>query len=226
MPVTEISAAWPIIDIITGKIMAFIVSIFFLIFIIYGNCNKINHMITTAPALPFLRTVRRREKFISGYKMQTDYDFMKMALEEAQKAFHKDEVPVGAIIVRNGKILARAYNSPITLHDPAAHAEMLALRQAALAIGNYRLTGAELYVTLEPCIMCAGAIIQSRLKRVIFGATDPKGGAVTSLYQILSDKRLNHKVAVTEGILQDECAQIISRFFREKRVTSAPVSTE
>ena len=106
--------------------------------------------------------------------MQQENEYMKIALAEAQKAFDRDEVPVGAVIVFDGKILARAYNSPIISNDPSAHAEMLALRQAAMAIGNYRLTGASLYVTLEPCIMCAGAILQARLARVIFGARDPK----------------------------------------------------
>ena len=153
--------------------------------------------------------------------MQTDYDFMRMALEEAQKALDKDEVPVGAVVVLEGKILARAYNSPITSSDPSAHAEILALRQAAAAIGNYRLTGALLYVTLEPCIMCAGAILQARLARLIFGARDPKSGAVASLYEILSDARFNHKVEVTEGILKEECGEILSRFFRQKRVIAA-----
>ena len=153
--------------------------------------------------------------------MQQDNDYMKMALEEAQKALDHDEVPVGAVVVLEGKILARAYNSPITSSDPSAHAEMLALRQAAAAIGNYRLVGAELYVTLEPCVMCAGAILQARLARVIFGARDPKTGAVASLYEILSDVRLNHKVEVTEGILKEECGEILSRFFRQKRVIAA-----
>ena len=153
--------------------------------------------------------------------MQTDDDFMKMTLEEAQKALDKDEVPVGAIIVFEGKILARAYNSPITMNDPSAHAEILALRRAAAAVGNYRLAGAELYVTLEPCVMCAGAILQARLARVIFGTRDPKSGAVASLYEILSDGRLNHQVNVTEGILQEECGEIISRFFQQKRVIAA-----
>ena len=156
--------------------------------------------------------------------MQRDYDYMKMALEEAQAAFLKDEVPVGAVVVLEGKILARAHNSPISLNDSSAHAEMLALRQAAETIGNYRLVGAELYVTLEPCVMCAGAILQARLSRVIFGARDPKCGAVISLYNILTDKRLNHQVEITEGILQDDCGQIMSRFFQQKRVRA--VSTD
>jgi len=159
-------------------------------------------------------------------RMFTDDDYMKIALEEAQKAAEKDEVPVGAVVVLSGSIIGRAHNMPISLHDPSAHAEMLALREAAETIGNYRLTGADLYVTLEPCIMCAGAIIQARLARVIFGARDQKYGAVASLYQVLTDQRLNHQVAVTEGILKEECGEIISRFFRGKRVTSAAVSVK
>ena len=143
---------------------------------------------------------------------------MRIALQEAQAALMKDEVPVGAVVVLEGKILACAHNSPISLNDPSAHAEMLALRQAAETIGNYRLVGAELYVTLEPCVMCAGAILQARLARIIFGARDPKCGAVNSLYSILTDERLNHQVEVKEGILQEECGEIMSRFFRQKRI--------
>jgi tRNA(adenine34) deaminase len=150
--------------------------------------------------------------------MQTDYDFMRMALEEASLAGGEEEVPVGAILVSDGHVIARAHNSPVAKNDPSAHAEMLVLRQAAKSTGNYRLPGFELYVTLEPCIMCAGAIIQARLKRVVFGARDPKCGAVVSLYQVLNDNRLNHQVAVTEGILKEECGEILSRFFKEKRI--------
>jgi len=150
--------------------------------------------------------------------MQNDYDFMKIALEEAQAAYNAGEVPVGAILVHDGHILARAHNLPITMNDPSAHAELLVLRQAGEKAGNYRLLGAELYVTLEPCIMCAGAIIQARLARVIFGARDPKCGAVTSLYNILTDERLNHQVEVTEGVLREECGEIMSRFFQQKRI--------
>ncbi len=156
--------------------------------------------------------------------MSSDYDFMKIALAEAEEAYRSGEVPVGAVLVQEGNILSRAHNSPITLSDPSAHAEMLALRQAAEKAGNYRLTGTELYVTLEPCIMCSGAIVHARVERVIFGARDPKFGAVVSLYNIFNDKRLNHQVRITEGILQEECGEIISRFFREKRVTSASAS--
>jgi tRNA(adenine34) deaminase len=157
-------------------------------------------------------------------KMSSDYDFMKIALSAAEEAYQSGEVPVGAVLVREGNILAQAHNAPITNNDPSAHAEMLVLRQAAEKMGNYRLTGTELYVTLEPCIMCAGAIVHARVERVIFGARDPKCGAVISLYNIFNDKRLNHQVKVTEGILKEECGEIISRFFREKRVTSASAS--
>ncbi|KUG23657.1 trna-specific adenosine-34 deaminase [hydrocarbon metagenome] len=151
-------------------------------------------------------------------KMRADNDFMKIALEEAQEAYTCGEVPVGAVLVHKGNILARAHNSPIMSNDPSAHAEMLVLRQAGEKTGNYRLAGAELFVTIEPCIMCAGAIIQARVARLIFGARDPKYGAVGSLYNVLNDKRLNHQVEITEGILQKECGEILSRFFREKRI--------
>ncbi|MDI6743027.1 MAG: tRNA adenosine(34) deaminase TadA [Smithella sp.] len=156
--------------------------------------------------------------------MSTDYDFMKIALEEAESGYRRGEVPVGAVLVREGIVLAQAHNSPIATNDPSAHAEMLVLRQAGEKLGNYRLAGTELYVTIEPCIMCAGAIVHARVERVIFGARDPKFGGVFSLYNILDDKRLNHQVKIIEGILGQECGEIMSRFFREKRVTSAPAS--
>ena len=158
---------------------------------------------------------------MAGEYMQNDYDFMRIALEEAQAAYSAGEVPVGAVLVHDGHILARAHNLPITMNDPSAHAELLTLRQAGQKAGNYRLVGAELYVTLEPCIMCAGAIVQARLARVIFGARDPKCGAVASLYNILTDERLNHQVEVTEGVLREECGEIMSRFFQQKRVIAA-----
>ena len=150
--------------------------------------------------------------------MMKDEDYMKMALDEARKALAGYEVPVGAVLVANGHILAKANNNPIAGSDPSAHAEMLVIRRACAEAGNYSLTGARLYVTLEPCVMCAGVILQARLAKVIFGARDPKAGAVVSLYQILHDSRLNHRVEVTEGILQEECAQILSGFFKEKRI--------
>ena len=150
--------------------------------------------------------------------MLTDEDYMKIALAEAGEAFAQNEVPIGAVLVQGGQILAQAHNAPIAGKDASAHAEMLALRQACGKTGNYRLPGAELFVTLEPCVMCAGAILQARLARVIFGARDPKAGAVVSLYHLLSDNRLNHQAEVTEGILREPCGEILSRFFREKRI--------
>lgn len=150
--------------------------------------------------------------------MLTDIDFMNIALQEAVVGYKQNEVPIGAVLVQEGQILAQAHNAPIASNDPSAHAEMLAIRKACEKTGNYRLTGASLYVTLEPCVMCAGAILQARLARVIFGARDPKAGAVVSLYCILNNNRLNHQVDVTEGVLQEECGQILSRFFKEKRI--------
>lgn len=150
--------------------------------------------------------------------MFTDTDFMKIAMDEANKAFAQDEAPIGAVLVLDGRIIAKAHNEPITLCDPSAHAELMAMRKACQIVGNYRLTGAELYVTLEPCAMCAGAILQARLGRLIFGARDPKSGAVVSLYQLLNDQRLNHQVKITPDVLQTECGEILSRFFKQKRV--------
>ena len=147
--------------------------------------------------------------------------FMDVALEEARAARAAGEVPVGAIITRGNDILARAHNQPIVLHDPSAHAEILAIRAAAKIIANYRLMGTTLYVTLEPCIMCCGIIVQARIGRLVFGARDVKGGAVVSLYRLLDDGKLNHRVAITEGVRGDVCSEIMSGFFRKKRITSA-----
>jgi tRNA(adenine34) deaminase len=149
-----------------------------------------------------------------------DDKFINIAIEEASVAFMEGEVPVGAVISLAGEILVKSHNRSISLNDPSAHAEILAIREAARLLGNYRLTGTTLYVTLEPCIMCAGAIIQARIQRVVFGADDPKGGGVVSLYRLLHDKRLNHSVEVTGGLKKDDCAEILSRFFREKRIAS------
>ena len=151
-----------------------------------------------------------------------DEKWMRLALEEAFLARESEEVPVGAVIVRGEELLAQAHNSPITLNDPSAHAEILAIRRAAAVLGNYRLAGTILYVTLEPCLMCAGAILQARVGRVVFGAADPKGGAVVSLYRLFDDRRLNHAVAVTEGVHREACVEIISGFFRTKRLISPP----
>lgn len=150
--------------------------------------------------------------------MEEDEKFMRVALAEAQKGLAIGEVPVGAVVVLDGKAVARAHNKPVSLSDPSAHAEILALRKAAKKLGNYRLTGADMYVTLEPCVMCAGAILHARVRRIIFGASDPKGGAVVSLFRMMEDKRLNHSVQVVHGIMEEACSEILSRFFREKRI--------
>jgi tRNA(adenine34) deaminase len=153
---------------------------------------------------------------------ETDEKWMRLALEEAGLARTAGEVPVGAVIVCGGKLLARGHNAPISLHDPSAHAEILAIRRAAATVGNYRLPGATIYATIEPCLMCTGAMLHARIERLVFGAADPKSGAVVSLYRLLEDRRLNHIVAVTEGILREACAEILSGFFREKRLISPP----
>ncbi len=152
--------------------------------------------------------------------MASDEKWMRLALDEAALAQAAGEVPVGAVIVRGEELLAKGYNSPIVLSDPSAHAELIAIRRAAAEIGNYRLSGTTLYTTLEPCLMCAGAILQSRIERLVFGAADPKSGAAVSLYRIFDDRRMNHAVEVTEGILRNACAEILSGFFREKRLHS------
>ncbi|HOO89859.1 MAG TPA: tRNA adenosine(34) deaminase TadA [Syntrophales bacterium] len=149
--------------------------------------------------------------------MQGDEYFMRMALSEAESALELGEVPVGAVITMEGRVLAKTHNSPILMNDPTAHAEMLAIREAADRTENYRLNGATLYVTIEPCPMCAGAIVHARIARLVFGATDLKGGAL-SLYDMLRDRKLNHTVEITGGVLQEKCGEILSRFFRKKRI--------
>jgi tRNA(adenine34) deaminase len=143
--------------------------------------------------------------------------FMRRALELAQQAAYQDEVPVGALIVRNHQIIAEAYNQREQLNDPTAHAEMIAITQAAASLGSWRLEDCELYVTLEPCPMCAGAILQSRIPRVIYGAIDTKAGAVESLFHLLSDPRLNHRCQITGHVLSTECGRILTEFFEAKR---------
>ncbi|WP_146528275.1 tRNA adenosine(34) deaminase TadA [Novipirellula artificiosorum] len=142
---------------------------------------------------------------------------MGRALELAYQATLEDEVPVGAIIVRRNSVIAAASNQRESLKDPTAHAEMIAITQAAASIEDWRLEDATLYVTLEPCIMCAGAILQSRIPRVVFGAADPKAGAVSSLYHLLEDPRLNHRCDITSGVLADRCGQVLTEFFASKR---------
>ncbi len=154
-----------------------------------------------------------------------DADFMRIALEEARSAGEEGEVPIGAVLVSEGKVIGRGRNRPVSLSDPTAHAEILALREGGRKVGNYRLSGCTLYVTLEPCIMCAGALLQARVGRLVFGAEDPKAGAVSSLYSVLEDSRLNHRVEVISGVLKDECRELLRRFFRERRKDIFPTET-
>jgi tRNA(adenine34) deaminase len=149
--------------------------------------------------------------------MPSDVEFMRLALEEAQRAQARGEVPVGAIIVKNDKVMARAGNSPIELHDPSAHAEMLALRGAGAALQNYRLDDTVLYVTLEPCLMCAAAIVHARVRRVVFGAFDPRAGAAGGMIDAFTLKGLNHRVDVFGGVLEAECGAVLSDFFVSTR---------
>ena len=144
--------------------------------------------------------------------------FMREALKEAEKAARAGEVPVGAVVVGpSGEIIARGYNQPITLCDPTAHAEILALREAARVLGNYRLLGCEMFVTLEPCPMCAGALVYARVKRLVFGAYDPKSGACGSVYNIVQDERFNHQLEVSGGLLAEEARALLQNFFRARR---------
>jgi tRNA(adenine34) deaminase len=146
-----------------------------------------------------------------------DEYFMREALRQAQKAYAADEVPVGAVVVLAGKIIARAYNQVELLKDATAHAEMLALTQAEAAVGDWRLTDCDLYVTKEPCPMCAGALVHTRIRRVIFGCPDPSGGAAGSVMNLLEMPTLNHRCDIGSGVLQDECAAILQNFFRKRR---------
>lgn len=147
-----------------------------------------------------------------------DLRFMRQALREAERGRAEWEVPVGAVVVRDCRMIARAHNRPIHLKDPAAHAEILALRRAARKLGNYRLTGCSLYVTIEPCAMCAGAVVQARLKRLVFGARDAKAGASGSVLEVLNHPKLNHQVDVSSGVLAEDCAALLRDFFRARRV--------
>jgi len=150
-------------------------------------------------------------------QLEIDISCMKKALQQAEIAAQKGEVPVGAVLVTADGQEFAAHNAPITTHDASAHAEMRAIRMACEAVQNYRLTGSTLYVTLEPCTMCAGAIVHARIGRVVYGAVDPKTGAVESLAHVLSDERLNHQPEVTSGVLADECGSLLKEFFRERR---------
>ena len=146
-----------------------------------------------------------------------DFDFMREALAEAVRAREDGEVPVGAVVVLNGAVIARGRNAVIARSDPTAHAEIVALREASRASGNYRLTGTTLYSTIEPCAMCAGALVHARVQRLVYGARDPKAGAVETHFGICTTEFLNHQLIVEGGILEDECRRVLQSFFREKR---------
>ncbi len=150
--------------------------------------------------------------------------FMRLAIAQAQLAAGKGEVPVGAVVVRQGKVIATGSNSPVDSHDPTAHAEIVALRAAALALGNYRLEDCELYVTLEPCAMCSGAMLHARLKRVIFGAADPKTGAAGSVLDLFAEPRLNHQTECQGGVMADECGALLQEFFKDRRLQQRTAS--
>jgi tRNA(adenine34) deaminase len=149
--------------------------------------------------------------------LDPDEYFMKQALRLAEEAYAQQEVPVGAVVVHEDRVIGKGFNQRQTLNDPTAHAEILAITAASSALGDWRLTGCTLYVTLEPCVMCAGAIVLARLDRVVYAAADPKAGAVENLYQILSDPRLNHHPQLKSGILAEEAGLLLTSFFREQR---------
>lgn len=146
-----------------------------------------------------------------------DIDFMRLALAEAQLAADLGEVPVGAVLVYRGEVIGKGFNQPISSNDPSAHAEMVALRQAALAQNNYRLSGSTLYVTLEPCTMCAGLLIHSRVSRLVFGASEPRAGAVVSRAQVLDQTWMNHRIELEGGVLAEECGEVLRAFFKGRR---------
>jgi tRNA(adenine34) deaminase len=151
--------------------------------------------------------------------MMQDADFMQLALIQAQHAWDLGEVPVGAVVVKDGAVIAASYNRPIGSQDPTAHAEIMALRAAAQTLGNYRLPGCELYVTLEPCVMCAGAMMHARLARVIYGAADPKTGACGSIVNLFEQEQLNHHTSLSGGVMAEQCAALLKRFFAERRAS-------
>jgi len=160
--------------------------------------------------------IMSRETY-SVKREQLDEQYLKKALELARVAADRGEVPVGAVLVYNDRVIAEAYNRREELADATAHAEMLAIREACTLLGGWRLSGCTLYVTLEPCPMCAGAMVQARIDRLVYGTADPKGGAAGTLYDLVRDSRLNHRLEVTSGILEAECAAVLQDFFRQRR---------
>ena len=152
--------------------------------------------------------------------MTIDTEYMQIALDLARQAALNNEVPVGAIIVKDGVVIGRGSNAPIGLHDPTAHAEIQAMREAAQYLGNYRLVDCALYVTLEPCAMCSGAMQHARIKKLVYGASDPKTGACGSVINLMAEPKLNHHCEVVGGILAEECGAVLSEFFKQRRLTS------
>jgi tRNA(adenine34) deaminase len=171
----------------------------------------------TFPVFPFSVFLSSRFPAMLRWMSEVNIAYMRLALEEAQLAERAGEVPIGAVIVAGDQIIARAWNRTITDCDPTAHAEIVALREAARALGNYRLGEVAMYVTLEPCAMCAGALVQARVARLVYGADDPKGGAVRTCFEVLDNPKLNHRVEVTAGVLADECAALLQSFFATRR---------
>ena len=153
---------------------------------------------------------------------ERDAIFMRQAIDQARNAWALGEVPVGAIVVKDGEVVATGFNQPIGTHDPTAHAEIMALRAAATMLGNYRLPGCELYVTLEPCAMCSGAMMHARLARVVYGASDPKTGACGSVVHLFGEQKLNHHTELVGGVLAEECGQLLKEFFAERRARGVP----
>ncbi len=151
-------------------------------------------------------------------KKNSEEIFMKEAIKEAKKAFKKNEVPVGAVVVKNNKIIAKAHNLNITTNDPTAHAEILALRKASKILRNYRLTDCEIYATLEPCPMCAGAMVYARIKRLVYATDDPKSGCCKSVLNIVNNKKLNHRIEVTSGVCKQESEKLLKTFFKKLRI--------
>jgi tRNA(adenine34) deaminase len=149
----------------------------------------------------------------------TDEQWMRYALNRARQAGERGEVPVGAVVVTGGALVSEGFNQPIGAHDPTAHAEIVAIRRAAAALGNYRLTGATLYVTIEPCMMCVGALVHARIARLVYGAAEPKAGAIESAVRALDHPTLNHRFDITAGVLADDCRGVMQEFFRQKRTS-------
>jgi tRNA(adenine34) deaminase len=154
-----------------------------------------------------------------------DTVFMRLAMDQAHNAWALGEVPVGAVLVKDGQVVATGFNQSIGMHDPSAHAEIMALRAGATLLGNYRLPGCELFVTLEPCAMCAGAMMHARLARVVYGASDPKTGCCGSVLDLFGQEKLNHHTGLVGGVLADECSALLKDFFAERRLAQKPLST-